>query len=216
MIIAFDGNVFTGKTSLIKAFATANPVFVIDEYSSFLDDNTIEHQVKNGTSAIFLQEKYFNAEEKRSHILKHNEINLLDRSFVSMAGHIFALNIVFNIDIRNWFLQRLQVAVDSQKVLIPDIFCFVKCSQKLIKERVSKNFSRATDSLYYSDRYLSAIEYFNSAWSKKVDGITIDTSTLLSVELAKSLIQQISGCSQGKCSPKDVCAFVQDIFNQKF
>lgn len=211
MIIAFDGNVFVGKTSLVRALALILPAIMIDEHSEFLSAHTLSHIVTAEDVAVSLQSKYLIAEEKRCAYLKEGKINLLDRSFVSMSAHVFALNRISGIDIREEFLRGLQKKMESGKVVIPDVFYFVKCDHETIRGRISENSSKNTDPIYYTGEYLDAIEYFNKAWSGKIGGITIDTEAALPIRLAETLVSQISVAGQGSFSIQNICSFLREI-----
>jgi len=216
MIIAFDGNVFTGKTSLIKALSVMTDSVVINEHSDFLDAEVLNHDITSREAAISLQLKYLDAEERRCNRLKPNKMNLVDRSFVSMAAHIFALNHIHGVDIREWFLQEIQERIESKKVMIPDVFCFVKCERNIIIKRVHENNSRNTASTYYAGEYLDAIEYFNQNWADRVGSLTIDTDTILPIGLAKTLIQRISVPCQGTFSTKQLYGYLRELLMQEY
>lgn len=211
MIIAFDGNVFVGKTSLIEALSSLCSAIVVNEHGQFLDTNISTHVVTEKEMAIFLQSKYFDAEEKRCVCIEKKQINFLDRSFVSMAAHVFALNLVSGIDIREWFLQEIQKRIKLGKVIIPDLFCFVRCDHKIINKRIAEDNSRGTDSVYFSEKYFGAIESLNKAWSDKVGGLMVDTSAVLPIRLAETLIPQISTASQGVFSTQNINDFLREV-----
>lgn len=214
MIIAFDGNVFSGKTSLIRTLAPLCDSNIIDEHSFFLKTEIPIHAVTNEETAISLQLKYIDAENRRQSKLNAKKLNLLDRSFVSMAAHVFTLNSVQKIDMRDWFLMEIEKRMKLGEAIIPDIFCFIKCSHKTIQKRALVNQSRSTDKIYYKDDYLSAIERFNQMWIDKVKGITIDTNTVIPIRLAKNLIQQIQAPCQGEFDVHRICGYLQDLLKQ--
>jgi len=214
MIIAFDGNVFTGKTSLIEALSLLCVATKIDEPGYFLKSNISSHSVTSKEMAVSLQFKYLEAEKDRCVMLDMDGTNFLDRSFVSMAAHVFALYRIHGIDIRAWFLQEIQERIKSKNVVIPDAFCFIKCSHNLIRKRISENSSRNTDPLYYAENYLCAIDDFNNEWSTKAGGTIIDTGTLIPIRLAEILKKQVSVSNRGGLNTQHICDHLRDILMQ--
>ena len=216
MIITFDGNVFVGKTSLIKELASLYDFNIIPEQGFFIKGEISSHAVTAEKQAIFLQSKYLQAENKRCLYINTTKTNLLDRSFVSMAAHIFALYLVNGIDIRDWFLNEIRRQTELGQIIIPDIFCFIKCDHKIIKERADKNKDRDTDQVYFNEKYLDAIEIFNQAWIKRVNGVTLDTGVTLPVLLAEKLIKEISSSAlQHRFSSSQIIGYLQEILMQK-
>ena len=211
MIISFDGNVFSGKTSLIEALFSLGKFNLIGEHSSFLNTDIFTHNVTASEMATLLQHNYLEAEARRRSYIKVDEVNLIDRSFVSMAAHISALNSVRGIDIREWFLKEFNERLRMGKILVPDIYCFVRCGYDTIVERVGLNNSRNTDPIYYEERYLKAIQDFNQAWSSRVGGTTIDTETVIPIRLAETLIQQIPVSSQGGLDTQKIQNYLIEI-----
>lgn len=216
MIITFDGNVFVGKTSLIKELASLYDFNIIPEQGFFIKGEILTHAVTAEDQAIFLQSKYLEAENKRCLYLNTTKTSLLDRSFVSMAAHIFALYLVNGIDIRDWFLNEIRRQTESGKVIIPDIFCFIKCNHEIIRERADKNKNRNTDQVYLTEKYLDAIEIFNQAWIQKVNGITLDTEGILPVLLAEKLIKETSSSVlRHRFSNSEIICYLREILMQK-
>ena len=212
MIITFDGNVFVGKTSLIKELASLYDFNIIPEQGFFIKEEISSHTITEKKQAIFLQSKYLQAENERCLYVNTNKTNLLDRSFVSMAAHIFSLYLVNGIDIRDWFLGEVGRQIELGQIIIPDIFCYIKCDHKIIKERVDNNKDRNTDGIYFTEKYLDMIEIFNQAWIKKVKGITLDTGAILPVLLAEKLIKEIPSSSlQHRFSNSQIIGYLQEI-----
>ncbi len=214
MIIAFDGNIFVGKTSLIEEFLLLCVATKIEEHSLFLKSDIPSHSVTSRATAISLQLKYLEAERDRCAILDIDRTNFLDRSFISMAAHVFALYRVHGIDIRKWFLQEMQERINLKRVIIPDVFCYIKCSHGLIRKRISKNRSRNPDSLYYVEDYLCAVDDFNSKWSTKINGIVVDTETIAPIRLVESLKKQIFVSNRVELNTQHICVYLRDILMQ--
>lgn len=214
MIISFDGNVFVGKTSLIQALSTVADFNVIDEQGDFINTSNLVDTDNKTDVARALQSRYIEAEVRRHPFLRNDKNNIVDRSFVSMAGHVYAINAVFNIDIRQWFLDEMINLLIKDVVIIPDVYCFLKCNHETIVERVNKDKIKITGPTYYNRNYLEAIDHFNRFWSDRMGGLTVDTNSVEPVELAKNLIQQRRIFVQGKYSTQHICDCLRDAFAQ--
>src|SRR3989338_6050791 len=94
-IVSFDGNVYTGKTTFIYKIKEKLNAHIVKEHSAFIDE---KEYVRNG--AWQLQKAYLQTEEKRLICLSDLKINLLDRSIVSQAAHIYACYHLNIIDLR--------------------------------------------------------------------------------------------------------------------
>jgi deoxyadenosine/deoxycytidine kinase len=209
MIIAFDGNVFSGKTSLIEKLHGLGKSGVIPEHSYFLEN------VSSEEDAWSVQKKYINTEGKRHEYLSHlsaGSLILLDRSFVSMAAHVSALWTMRGIDIRSHFLHEIVSRIHSNNVIVPDKFCFVMCDYKIIRRRALKDTSKNTDRFYYAQNYLEAIDAFNRRWQEHFQGIVIDTSTDDSVQSGKqAAIQQLADPASLGYNVNDICRCLDEM-----
>lgn len=214
MIIAFDGNVYTGKSSLVRSAALECGASVVGEHSQFLGAVVENNHVQSVASAVSLQLSYFEAEASRIGILRTHGISLIDRSFVSFAAHIFALYECHEIDVREWFLSELAKRIEAKQVIIPDVYCFVHCGIDTISKRLAGDRSRGTDTVYLQKDYLSAVNRFNQLWCKEANGIDIDTDRENAVELAKVLCKDIASRSFSPLSPQQVCTVVSDLFKK--
>ena len=214
MIIAFDGNVFSGKTSIIEAFTSLYPSVHIKEQGSFIKVCISSHEISSKEMAIDLQIKYLAAEEERCVLIQDNKINLLDRSFVSMAAHVFALYKTQSVDIREWFLQEIRKRMESGSIIIPDEFYFVRCSYDVIFKRIVENTSKNTDPVYYTKKYLHAIEGFNNKWISRSGGSVVDTDTVLPIGLAQRVKSLIVTRGTARLNTQQVCDYLQDILLQ--
>jgi deoxyadenosine/deoxycytidine kinase len=211
MIVAFDGNVFSGKTSIIKELSSLCNSVYIDEQGAFMKTRVSNHGVSSRDQAISLQLKYLIAEEERCAYIQDDKVNLLDRSFVSMAAHVFALHNIHSIDIREWFLQEIQRRMESGLVIIPDVFCFVRCGHDVISRRIAENKSKDTDCVYYSDKYLCAIDGFNNKWIAKSGGTAVDTDSVFPIGLAQKLKGLVNVPGKRKLNTQQICDYLRDI-----
>ena len=203
MIITLDGNVFTGKTSLIEKFRQMEQCSVIPEHGHFLAD------IISGEDAWDMQRKYLGAERRRHEYLStlsFETLIILDRSFVSMAAHVVALNALRSIDIRSRFLSELIHDIQSGEVIIPDKFLFVRCGYGTIKARALKDIVKNTDPLYYDQEYLEVVDNFNRQWQGRFPGVVIDTDVDQSVQLGQlALIKEWGVSRSSGYAVDDIC-----------
>ncbi len=171
MIISFDGNVFTGKTTIINKLSLANPFNIIAEHSVFLNQIPKDELYNDYMDE---QIRYIKVDELRMQKIR-KEINLLDRSFVSMSAHVYALFKLNLADIRSLYIKELKKFLDNKKIIIPDKYIHVACPYNIAKLRFSKNRNRATDRMYIGRKYFEAVNKFDSSWVQSVDGLTINT-----------------------------------------
>lgn len=204
MIISFDGNVYAGKTTVINQISGDLGATSINEHGNFLEPCDFQNPWD-------LQLRYIEAEARRAKLKVADDIHLLDRSFVSMAAHVYAMYKIEKVDMRTRFLEEMSSRMMINQVLMPDFFCFVRCANDVIRARISADGVRGTDPLYYAEPYLEAIDAFNEAWIKKVDGIVIDTNTGVPIGLTQSLIDLISS-SQNKHSTQKTLGFLRELF----
>jgi deoxyadenosine/deoxycytidine kinase len=214
MIAAFDGNVFTGKTSLIGAVHSLLDSNIIGEQGSFLTPNVNFLEPNTMENACYLQRAYLRAEERRAPLAIKGVLNLLDRSFVSMAAHVSALKAARSIDIQDWFFDELVKLMSADKIIVPDVFCFVRCDFDLANSRARNDRSRNTGRLYLEKTYFHAVEDFNSAWSKKFPSVMVDTSKVLPIRLAEGILDEMPrAVAKDDASTKQICEFLLEIKN---
>lgn len=209
MIIAFDGNVFSGKTCFIESLRALHAVTVISEHSHFLDDARL---IEDDWSTHM---EYIEAETRRVNCLPDTVAGrpiLLDRSLVSMAAHVSALFTTRSIDLRGRCLDELLARIQSKRVILPDKFCFVVCDYAILQDRALKDTAKRTDRFYYDNGYLEAIDAFNHAWQRHFSGIVIDTSTDDSVRLAQQeLTRQLAACVSSGDVVRDISRWLTDM-----
>lgn len=161
-IIAFDGNVYTGKTTIINQLSSLNNSLIIEEYE-VMDQNV---SLDSAEDFLNLQLLYLDQELKRKKLLNESESDFIyiDRSFFSLSAHVYAIKKIRNIDIRKPFLSKLNYFIENCMIEIPLFFCFLTCPETVIKKRYEKGESllrrKNTPSIYVSENYLKAIEEF--------------------------------------------------------
>ncbi|MBU4512610.1 deoxynucleoside kinase [Patescibacteria group bacterium] len=173
MIISFDGNVFTGKTTLINKLALICPCDVISEHSDFIDSVT-EISVF-GNNYMNEQLRYIGVDKLRKQALGRR-VCLLDRSFVSMSAHVYALFIVGSADIRNFYIQELKRCLANKEIIVPSKYINLVSPHSIAKQRFDRNQERGTDKAYIDRKYFTAIEKFNSLWARYVVSMMVDTN----------------------------------------
>ncbi|MFA6594416.1 MAG: hypothetical protein WCT16_04150 [Candidatus Buchananbacteria bacterium] len=210
MNIAFDGNVFTGKTTLIKKITQTGRYAVVPEYPCYIS------KVKNIPACpVEFREhySYLLADSLRQKDLS-SEINLLDRSFVSLAAHIYALYKIGRVDWRKNHLAAFSELLEQKSIIIPDFFVFVFADYKTAKERFSADQclseNKGTSPLFIEPDYFSAVDEFNRLWQRGIDcGLTVkcDGGSMESIVVAN-----IKGGKFKKIAKKRVLELMESIF----
>ncbi len=173
-IIAFDGNVFVGKSTLLGKLSERIDGMVIPEHSFFVGQVPVDGTHKQ--CSIQTQEVYLKAESSRVPLIGIGT-NLLDRSYLSLVAHTYAVNKLRIVDMRRDFLGMLMSAMENGRVIIPDAYIVVRCGYAIAKSRfVLGCEEKGTDDLYISKEYFSAVDEFNSRWLSVHGGFEIDTS----------------------------------------
>jgi len=161
MIIAFDGNVYTGKTTLINMFSTK--YCKIREYCDYI--NMVDEEKKFENEYMNTQFRYLKIDALRAKGIEPSKIALLDRSFVSLCAHVWVLYKLEKIDIRKEFLSLLKDYIKKNAIIIPDVFIHVKCDYVTAKKRFVQNetteHAKGTDYLLMDQEYFFFINKFN-------------------------------------------------------
>lgn len=172
MIISFDGNVFSGKTTLARQAGRALGGRVIREHGDFLAAAAPGAYQNRYLSQ---QVRYLNAEALRIRKLSPDKLNLLDRSFVSLAAHVFALYKMGRSDIRRAFLKRLAEYMRAGRVIIPDFYYAVAVPYETAQARFAAGAKRKrTEPGYIEKDYFNHISYFVSQWIRLAGGTKLD------------------------------------------
>ena len=184
VIISFDGNVYSGKSTLINLVSEGNNV--IGEHSQYFNER--DFLLKD---QLIIQRKYLEIDALRINELVEG-INLLDRSLISLAAHVWAIQNIGGKDIRKEFIKDIFIE-QKNKPIIPHVFVFVKCSRETTLRRFKDNEntvnSKGTLPYLLSYDYFRLINIFLKRISKKINTIIIDTENL-SKEEAKVILSQ--------------------------
>lgn len=165
MIISFDGNVFAGKTTLIDYLAGEIKCRRVAEQTFFIGKIKKE---KNYPLELREHLRYLQADRLRIKMIGEG-INLLDRSFVSLSAHVYALYYYSGIDLREKHMQFLQSLLSRGKIIVPDIFVFVFSKRIVAHKRFladRRDGGRGTPAMYLDKNYYYAVEKFNLLWQK--------------------------------------------------
>lgn len=165
MIFSIDGNVYSGKTSILNRLSKEENIKNINEYSPIETKNTI-----NSNNALCVQMEYLNQESIRKHIIEENcnkhqlEFISLDRSFYSISAHVLALYKIKNIDIRTAFLSLLKEKFEKEEIITPEITFVTKTSWETIIRRYvdgeTTNKAKGTPLELVHPKYYEIINYF--------------------------------------------------------
>jgi len=204
MIISFDGNVFTGKTSVIKKLSERCDFNYIPEHSDFLDK--IIYEKISDNHSINEQLRYIKIDSLRQGLIAKS-VNLLDRSFLSMSAHVYALLETGKMDIRKWYIDKLQEYLDSGKIIIPDKYVYATCDYGVIKRRFDNDTAKGTNDIYVEKEYFNSIDKFNKIVLKKLPSFNVDTE----VDVDYSRIVDFISKEQGKVRKDDIAKILIDI-----
>jgi hypothetical protein len=112
VIVAIDGTAFAGKTSLVTE-AGRHGATVVPEY----------HPEDGDRDALERQQAYLDQEVGRTRLVADaRDLVLLDRSFLSLAAHVWCLFETRGVDILDAFAARLAAALRQRTVVVPDLF----------------------------------------------------------------------------------------------
>jgi|AntRauTorcE11897_2_1112592.scaffolds.fasta_scaffold14689_2 deoxyadenosine/deoxycytidine kinase len=177
MIIALDGNVFVGKTTLCNILSKNNNNNVILEYSDFV--NKFKNKLSQEFSFLEHSE-YLNIDDSRKKYLIKG-INFLDRSFVSLSAHTYAIYKNGIADFRKKHINLFNKLLNNNSIIIPDYYIFVTCDYACAKKRFLleqiTHGKKGTPQFFIDKDYFLAINEFNELWQKNIEnGLFIDTS----------------------------------------
>ena len=162
MIIAFDGNVYTGKTTLIKELNEKMNCCVVPEYCEFINSD----QLSDSESAVSRQRKYLLIEQKRSRLVNKDKTMLVDRSFISLAAHVWTLYKLGIADIRADFAHDLAKQAEKGTIIIPDALIHLCAPHSELKKRFEIGekgpAAKNTHPSLMNCAYLQRIEEFNT------------------------------------------------------
>lgn len=171
MVVSFDGNVYTGKTTLIRFLSDKYGYTSIDEHSLFIDGIPQRGFYKN--EYLDAQDRYLSVDTYRKNFLQ-TDINLLDRSFVSVSAHVYALYELGLADIRGTYMDLFKKKIEE--IIFPDAFVWVRCGYDTSRARcLSVNNRKKTEDIYLSSEYFESIEKFNANWALAVRSCVINT-----------------------------------------
>lgn len=186
LIVAVDGAVATGKTTLINgALRTMEGTSAIPEHSHFLATASghLASRSRHGgatrpaarRSARRSQAAYLRAERRRIRAISSPpsaEVRLLmlDRSILSQAAHVHALA-AHGCDIRRWFLHQLRDRPET-RLLVPDLWVAVSCEHREADQRLAARESgtarEGTIAELSAKGYRHDFEAFLRRWSAHV------------------------------------------------
>jgi thymidylate kinase len=193
MIISFDGNVYSGKTTIINNLSSLFGYNKINEHSFFIDNLTFDQ-----TNFLATQSKFLEVDKARSTCLR-NDIDLLDRSIISVAAHVYSMAKIGAIDKRKEFLKILKNNKNS--LIFPDRYIYVESDHEtsLIRCNSLKNY-KDTGDIYLSEDYFNYIGIFN----EKINGLKIKTDFKLNELEIKKINNKIFNHKISKVGKKQM------------
>lgn len=173
MIISFDGNVFVGKTTIISNLSLRFGFNKMPEYGDVLSDIFLDCDYKDVHKNN--QERYLMVDKKRMNLIKEG-VNLLDRSFVSMSAHIYALNKMKIMDIRDFYIARLAAHLGRKEIILPNKYIIVSCPYEVAYDRFVDGYSiKGTGQEYIKRDYFEYVNEFNFRWLESIPGLMVDS-----------------------------------------
>lgn len=211
MIIALDGNVFVGKTTLCNVFSKFKKGIVIKEHSEFV--YKIKNKLPNHQDNFFEHSHYLKVDAIRMKYIK-NKLIFLDRSFISLSAHVYALYKIGSNDFRLKHIHCLIKLFNINKLIIPDNYIFVTCKYSLAKERYiwNKNSTnnKKTPDIFINAKYYKAINEFNLLWQSNIkNGLIINTSKPLN---KKDLSFVFENFNEGSLSNEEIILIIKKIY----
>ena len=150
MVISIDGNVYTGKTYLIEKLSRDMDVVVIPEY-----EHDLEFMKKN--CAINIQKFFLNQEYQRvEYYRKHGGTVLVDRSFLSIVAHSYAMDYLDNANVLKPLVGHIIELIKGERILLPDLMLHTVDSYE---DKIDTN-NKGTRELYFDVEYRKRIDAF--------------------------------------------------------
>ena len=214
MIVAFDGNVFAGKTTLIDCLTEKIGCRRIAEHTFFVDQIRREKKYSPEFNEHLC---YLQVDDLRQKAVGKGVV-MLDRSFVSLSAHIYALYFFSGIDLREKHLQSLKSFLRQKKIIIPDFYVFVSCDRKIAQKRFSAGQSailRGTQKMFIEKKYFSKVAKFNLLWQKAIaNGCVVKSNNIGCHKLAQKMVR-LKNEGGKKISSKSIINLTSKIFFNK-
>lgn len=184
MIIAVDGNVYVGKTTLVHQLSVKLGWPIVDEQNAFLPPTVA------GRPFSWSDEHkcYLEAEVRRAE--QHHQRSLvMDRSFLSLAAHATVIHQLGLADLRAEFLEALSRLWRAHRILIPSVIIWADCRYEDILKRSDRDPSRGTNPLFLSRAYVDRYSDWFRSLSIKVPLLSVNNTA--GSEKFEQIIQNI-------------------------
>lgn len=142
-------------------------------------------------------------------------INLLDRSFVSLSAHVYALYFSLGADLRKKHLQILRNFLRQKKIIIPDLYIFVSCGRKVAQKRFlvdRRNDGRGASNIFMEKKYFFAVEKFNLLWQKNLSGSCVVRPWKISRRRLVRIITVFAKKKKREMSVAEIIGLTEKIF----
>jgi len=175
VIVAIDGNVYVGKSSLL-AHAGSRGAVVVPEYepvSAEADAHPAGSPITNTAfGPLAVQEGYLVQEETRLRLVRvappEARMVTLDRSFLSLLAHTYARFELGLGDVRQEFTARLVHRIGQGRVVVPGLFVHLEAPWPVIRRRwvlgEASRQGKGTPAELAGRPYCAAIDRFHTAW----------------------------------------------------
>lgn len=201
IIIAFDGNVYTGKTTFLKQLAKEVEANYIPEHSDMLSKVIL----KKNYSDPYMEIHYkFMLTDKLRMIFLESGVNFLDRSFVSFSAFVFALFKCGITDIRSDYLEAFRDLTVKNQIIIPDYYVHFKADYNLAIKRFQGDKGRNTPDFLIKKDFFNYFDLFCEQWISKVGGTSCQSPDINNKKLMNNILQK-------KSSKKDFLLITRQI-----
>lgn len=209
MILALDGNVYTGKTTLARTIASRMRYTLIPEYCEYVTPS------RYGDASKALQRAYLDAERERKKSLPSASA-VLDRSIVSQAAHVWARYMLEEEDTRQFFLDELKLMFQKGEIIVPDIHVHLRLSYDTLTSRfetMNEVSEKGTPRQLVRRGYLTHVDAFNEALVHMLKGISVDTGEDMATIL--STVERFINANPGMQGNDDTLFYaIQEIFEK--
>jgi len=170
-IIALEGPVCAGKSSLLRKVEAKKAAIVIPEYSEYLgcvERPTSRFPAATRDEAMANFNQFLEIEKKRKELLDNSgpSIKYLDRSVFTLLAFELGVSCLTGIDIYRWALGHV---ADNPNVIVPDHVLYLDVSRIVAMSR-AKAANMRTPLFMFSDNFNARARAFFTALNTTIPG----------------------------------------------